>query len=77
MTFLQPHELFMSRTLLRFKLQKVNTRRKRNMMETIYTVTLAFMFCLIFSTKTIRQLDLVVYEQIVDSGFTLVDYICS
>ncbi len=32
-------------------------------------------FYVVAYTKTIRQLGLVVYEQIVDSGFTLVDYL--
>ncbi len=32
-------------------------------------------FYVVVYTKTIRQLGLVVYEQIVDSGFTLVDYL--
>ncbi len=34
-----------------------------------------FVFYVVVYTKTIRQLGLVVYEQIVDSGFTLVDYL--
>ena len=34
-----------------------------------------FVFYVMVYTKTIRQLGLVVYEQIVDSGFTLVDYL--
>ena len=32
-------------------------------------------FYVVVYTKTIRQLGLVVYEQIVDSGFTIVDYL--
>ncbi len=34
-----------------------------------------FISYVVVYTKTIRQLGLVVYEQIVDSGFTLVDYL--
>ncbi len=34
-----------------------------------------FVFYVVVYTKTIRQLGLVVYEQIVDSGFTIVDYL--
>ena len=34
-----------------------------------------FVFYVVVYTKTIRQLGLVVSEQIVDSGFTLVDYL--
>ncbi len=34
-----------------------------------------FVFYVAVYTKTIRQLGLVFYEQIVDSGFTLVDYL--
>ena len=34
-----------------------------------------FVFYVVVYTKTIRQLGHVVYEQIVDSGFTLVDYL--
>ena len=34
-----------------------------------------FVFYVVVYTKTIRQLGLFVYEQIVDTGFTLVDYL--
>ena len=71
----------LQKTVVLIKLQKVNKSGKRIMQDSqcfysikFFQFPLQFVFWVGVYTKTIRQLGLVVSEQIVNSGCALVDY---